>query len=163
VATDFRGLIEALADHQVAFVVIGGVALVLQGSPRSTSDLDVCYGRTPENLERLADALAPFKPRLRGAPADLPFRWDARTLRSGLNFTLTTDRGDIDLLGEVPGIGTFAQASSDADRMELFGRPVLVMSLDSLEAAKRAAGRIKDLADLAHIREIRRLRETESP
>jgi hypothetical protein len=158
VTTDFRGLIEALADHQVDFVVIGGVALVLHGSPRSTGDLDVCYGRTSENLDRLANALAGFGPRLRGAPPDLPFRLDARTLRSGLNFTLTTARGDIDLLGEVPGVGTFSQASTDADRMDLYGRQVLVMSLDSLESAKRAAGRVKDLADLAHIREIRRLR-----
>jgi hypothetical protein len=159
VATDFQKLIETLADHGVEFVIIGGVALVLQGSPRSTGDLDICYGRSPENLARLAQALDAFSPGLRGAPPGLPFRLDARTLRSGLNFTLTTESGDLDLLGEVAGVGSYSQAVRDADPMELYGRRVLVMSLDTLEIAKRAAGRIKDLSDLAHIVEIRKRRE----
>jgi hypothetical protein len=159
VATDFQILVETLVDHGVDFVIVGGVALVLHGSPRTTEDLDICYGRTPENIERLATALRGFSPTLRGAPADLPFRLDARTLRSGLNFTLSTTAGDLDLLGEVTGVGAYPQASRDADEMELYGHAVKVMSLDVLEAAKRGAGRIKDLADLAHIREIRRQRD----
>ena len=59
---DFRALIEALADQQVEFVVIGGVALVLRGSPRSTGDFDICYARAAPNLARLAAALLPFRP-----------------------------------------------------------------------------------------------------
>lgn len=93
--TDFRALIDALTGADVEFVVIGGVALVLQGAPRTTVDLDVCYSRTHANLAKLAKGLSPLQPRLRGAPQDLPFTLDARTLRSGLNFTLTTDRGDL--------------------------------------------------------------------
>ena len=69
------------------------------GSVRITLDLDICYSRATESLERLTLALAPLKPRLRGTPPDLP------TLRAGLNFTLNTDLGPIDLLGEVSGIG----------------------------------------------------------
>src|SRR5918992_1270731 len=104
---DFRRLLIALVDQDVEFVIVGGIALILQGSARLTRDLDICYARDRTNLKALAAALAPFRPRLRGAPASLPFTFDWRTLESGLNFTLTSDAGDIDLLGEIAGIGTF--------------------------------------------------------
>ncbi len=151
-------LVEALAGSEVRFVIIGGVALVLQGSSRTTQDVDVCYARDRANLERLAAALAPLHPRLRGAPPGLPFQVDARTLASGLNFTLTTDAGDFDLLGEVTGVGMYEEVARDADVMELAGCQVLVMSLSALERAKRSAGRIKDLADLEIIEGIKKLR-----
>jgi hypothetical protein len=154
--TDFRKLVETLAENEVEFVIVGGVALVLQGSPRTTVDLDICYSRNPANLERLAIALAPYQPTLRGAPPDLPFRLDADTIRTGLNFTLCTSIGDIDLMGEITGVGDYVQVAADATPMELYGYKVRVMSLNALERAKRAAGRLKDLADLAEILEIRR-------
>jgi hypothetical protein len=156
VATDFKGLIEALVGERVDFAIIGGVALVLHGSPRVTQDLDICYGRALDNLERLAAALRPFHPTLRGAPRDLPFDLDARSLSSGLNFTLASEIGDIDLLGEVPGVGSYEQVAADAVLMKVYGQPVRIMSLAALERAKRAAGRLKDLADLAEIAELRR-------
>jgi hypothetical protein len=155
--TDFRTLLEALVVGHVRFVVIGGLALVLRGGSRITVDVDVCYARDRQNLERLASALAPLRPRLRGAPPELPFLWDAQTLCSGLNFTLRTEAGDIDLFGEVPGVGDFAVASRDAETMSVYGLDVPVMSLDVLERAKRAAGRAKDLLDLAEIAELRKL------
>jgi hypothetical protein len=155
-APDFRTLVDALAANQVRYVIVGGVALVLQGSGRTTRDLDICYARDTENLAALAAALSPFRPTLRGAPADLPFRLDSPTLRSGLNFTLQSEAGDIDLLGELTGVGRYEDLAPGADVMELYGHPVRVMSLDALERAKRAVGRLKDLADLAEILEIRR-------
>ena len=94
-------LLKDLHRLDVEFVIIGGMAAVAHGSAYLTLDLDLCYSRKKENVEKLAQALASFHPRLRGAPADLPFRLDAATLRSGLNFTLTTDVGDLDILGEV--------------------------------------------------------------
>jgi len=111
VATDLRKLIEALAAASVDFVVVGGVAVVAHGHVRATLDLDVCYCRTSENLERLAGALAPLHPTLRGAPADLPFILNAETLRSGLNFMLRTDVGDLDLFGEVLGVGGYLEVA----------------------------------------------------
>lgn len=155
-ATDFRRLLDSLVEHRVEFVIIGGVALVLHGSSRVTQDLDICYSRSPENLERLATALAPFQPTLRGAPPGLPFTLDARSLQSGLNFTLSAEPGDIDILGEVPGVGGYDKVSADAVTMEVYGNRVLVMSLTALEQAKRAAGRLKDITDLAEIQDIRR-------
>ena len=157
-STDFAGLLAALADHNVEFVVVGGVALVLHGSARTTADLDICYSRDLENLERLAAALLAAHPRLRGAPAGLPFQWDARTLKSGLNFTLETDLGWIDLLGELTGLGGFEEVSRAATAMDLYGRSTLVLDLDGLERAKQAAGRLKDLGDLAEIKELKQKR-----
>lgn len=96
---------------------------------------------------------------MRGAPPELPFFFDARTPRSGLNFTLVTDFGEIDLLGEVTGIGGFTEASRDAVELTLYGHTIRVMNLDQLERAKRAAGRAKDLLDLAEIARLRAARD----
>jgi hypothetical protein len=160
VVTDFQRIVEALAKERVAFVVIGGLAMVLQGSSRTTVDLDLCYARDPENLERLATALAPLHPRLRGFAPELPFFWDAQTLRSGANFTLVTGVGDVDLLGDVPGVGGFAEVAASADELELYGVKVLVLGIDGLERAKRSAGRAKDLLDLAELAQIRARRRS---
>ena len=154
--TDVQRLLDVLRAAGVDFVVVGGVALVLRGTSRVTLDLDLCYSRDVENLRRLAAALAPYHPRLRGAPPDLPFLWDERTLRSGLNFTLTTDLGDLDILGEIAGVGGYAQVSAGASELLVGGTPIRVMDLDTPERSKRAAGRAKDLLDLAEIAEIRR-------
>ncbi len=152
---DFHGLLSTLKAHEVAFVVIGGTALVLHGSARSTQDLDICYDRERSNLLRLAEAIAPLHPRLRDAPVELPFRLDEAALRSGLNFKLTTDLGDLDLLGEVAGIGGYSVLHATATVLPLYGVTVEVMDLDSLERAKAAAGRLKDVLDIAEIRLLR--------
>jgi hypothetical protein len=99
--TDFERVLHALHDAGVEFILVGGLAAVVWGASRFTRDIELVYRRTPENLRRLADALAPFAPYPRDAPPNLPFRWDAETLQRGLNFTLSTDAGPIDLLGEV--------------------------------------------------------------
>ena len=155
-ATDFRKVIASLAGEGVDYVIIGGLALVAHGSSRVTVDLDLCYSRTPENIARLARALRPLSPRLRDFPPELPFFWDDQTLRTGLNFTLTSDAGDVDLLGEVAGVGSYAEALARSVSVSLYGFPVAILSLDALESAKRAAGRAKDLLDLGEIAVIRR-------
>lgn len=145
-------LLGRLAEHGVRFSVIGGVALIARGVQRSTEDLDVAYARDRDNLKRLVSALAPIHPRLRGVPADLPFVFDEITLRSGLNFTLDTDLGPLDLFGEVPGLGTFEHVDAASSEIEVDGVRLLALTLDGLERAKRAAGRPKDLVDLGYIR-----------
>ena len=84
---------------------------------RSTSN--VVYQRDPANLARIVQALAPIRPYLRGAPPGLPFRWDAATLRRGLNFTLTTEASDLDLLGEVVGGGTYDDLLAGSEPIDL--------------------------------------------
>jgi hypothetical protein len=102
-------ILRTLYDAHVEFIVIGGVAMYLLGSAHVTEDVDFCYSRTPENIKRLAAALEPHHPRLRGAAPDLPFRFDARTISQGTNFTLETDLGDFYFLGEVTGLGGYAE------------------------------------------------------
>jgi hypothetical protein len=94
-AVDLAQIIPTLVSGKVDFILIGGMAGILHGSARVTYDVDLVYSRTNENIERLATALAPHTPTLRDAPADLPFAWEAKTIQNGLNFTLTTDFGDI--------------------------------------------------------------------
>lgn len=153
--TFYDDLLARLSDSEVDYIVVGGVAATAHGSTRLTLDLDVLYARTPENLERIVKALHGLNPYLRGAPAGLPFRWDSRTLQSGLNFTLTTDRGDLDLLGVIAGVGSYADALGDSVEMDAFGRPLKCLSLEQLLRAKRAAGRPKDLEVIAELEEIR--------
>lgn len=86
--------------------------------------MDFCYARDAENLSRLAQALRPYNPRRRGAPEGLPLRFDEDTLRSGPNFTLTTDLEDIDLMGEVSGLGDYLAALAASTSVELYGGAV---------------------------------------
>lgn len=144
-----------LAQSEVDFVIVGGVAASLHGSAHATFDLDFCYSREPPNLERLAQALAPFHPRLRSVPAGLPFVWDAVTLRNGFHFTLASDLGDIDLLGDIPGVGGYDQVKAAAIFADLFGYHFAVLALDSLIRSKRAAGRPKDLLTLPELEALR--------
>src|SRR5690606_8571642 len=106
---NFREILPLLTRHNVRFLVIGGGAAIAHGAARLTYDVDVVYARDPENVRNLVAALGPHQPYLRGAPLGLPFRWDDRTIQAGLNFTLTTALGDLDLLGEVTGGGTYEQ------------------------------------------------------
>lgn len=153
--TDFEKALVTLADARVRFVIVGGLAVTIHGSAYVTFDLAFCYARDAENLSRLAAVLSPFNPRLRGAAAGLPFRLDGETLKRGLNFTLSTELGDLDLLGEVAGVGDYEAASAASEPVELFGRTFAVLTLDALIASKRAAGRPKDLLVLPELEALR--------
>jgi hypothetical protein len=144
-------LLGALADAGVEFILVGGVAARAHGSARITQDIDVCYARSPENLERIVRALAPFKPYLRGAPPGLPFEWSVATLKAGLNFTLTTTVDAIDLLGELTGGGRYEDLAPHSTAVPIFGRETLLLDLPWLIRVKRAAGRPKDLEVIAEL------------
>ena len=152
--TDFEKLLATLARHEVAFIVVGGAAAIAHGSARLTQDLDIVYQRSSANLDRLVSALSDLKPYLRAAPPGLPFVWNRTTLANGLNFTLATTLGDIDLLGEIPGGGTYEDLVADAIELHVFGIHCLCLSLTQLIRAKRAAGRPKDLEALAELEAI---------
>jgi hypothetical protein len=143
---DFLTPLEQLAEGGVRFVVIGGVAASLHGSNVITSDLDICYARDDENLERLARVLAGLGARLRGAPKDIRFLLDAKTLRKGDHFTFTTRMGPLDLLGTPAGMpGGYEALERGAEEFDLEGISVKVASIDDLITMKRSAGRPKDL------------------
>lgn len=149
--TDFPALIRTLAESGFEFIVVGGAAATAHGSARLTQDLDVVYRRTPENFSRLATVLAPYHPYLRGAPAGLPFRWDADTIARGLNFTLTIDLGALDLLGEITGGGRYEALLPHSVELRLFGVSCRCLDLEHLIHVKRAAGRPRDLDAVAEL------------
>jgi len=150
-AVDLAQIIPPLTTAKIDFILIGGMAAILHGSARVTFDVDLVYSRTPANIERLADALAPYKPYLREAPAGLPFEWDARTIRHGLNFTLTTELGDIDLLGDVAR-ETYQTLLPHSFEVEAFGVRFKCIDLPTLIRIKEAADRPKDREALAELR-----------
>jgi hypothetical protein len=147
---DFRptDLIGALARAAVDFVVIGGVAVVVQASPRFTRDLDISYATDAANLERLGALLVSLDAKLRRVDEDLPFVPDARTLRRTPMLTLSTRNGDLDLHVDPPGAPGYAALRRHADVIDLDGESVRVASLEDLIAMKRAAGRPQDLIDV---------------
>lgn len=158
-------VLRLLQPHEVRHIVIGGWAAIIHGNARSTNDVDLVYARDADNIHRLVEALRPWNPYLRGAPPGLPFRWDEATVRAGLNFTLTTDHGDVDLLGEVAGGGTYEQLLPYTQEATAFGITCQVVTLERLIVLKRAAGRPKDLqviAELQALLEERRQRESSS-
>ena len=154
-APQFRRLLDTLEDGGVDYIVIGGLAAIAHGSSMLTQDVDVVYRRTPENAARLANALAPLHPYLRGVPPGLPFRWDPETILSGTNFTLTTDAGALDLLGHMTGGGGYEEILPFTDALEIQGRTRNTLTLDALIRAKRAAGRPKDLQAISILEALR--------
>jgi predicted nucleotidyltransferase len=153
--TDFARLLSALDKTGVEYILIGGVAATVHGSSRLTQDVDICYARTDANVDRLVRALRPLKPYLRGAPRGLPFEWSAATLRAGLNFTLTTTAGEIDLLGEVTGGGSYNDLIRHTIEITLFTHRTRCLNLEWLIATKRAAGRPRDLEAIAELEALR--------
>lgn len=158
----FERIVELLEARGVQYVVIGGQAENLLGSARVTYDSDLCYLRTKDNLERLAAALLELKPTLRGAPPDLPFQLDARSLALGSNFTFSTIAGDLDLLGHVEPIGGYEELARSAETMDLGAFTIKVASLDDLIRIKQHVNRPKDRDSLKHLLAIKRIRDEEA-
>jgi len=152
---DFERILSGLLSAEVSFVIIGGVAATVHGSARLTSDVDIVYERSISNITQLVHALTPLKPYLRGAPPGLPFRFDVETVRRGLNFTLTTDAGPLDVLGEITGVGDYDSVLAVSEEVLLYGANYRCINLDALIISKRAAGRPKDLEAIAELELIR--------
>ena len=151
-------LLRTLVAHGVDFVVVGGIAMIYQGSARLTQDLDICFAVSQANLEVLGQAMIELGATLRGVADDVPFIPDARALRRLSIATFHTREGAIDLLRDPAGAPPYDELRRRADRVETEGMAILVASLDDLEAMKRAADRPKDRLDLEEIEVIRRLR-----
>jgi hypothetical protein len=143
----FRSL-RTLSRHRVHFVLIGGLGARLYGSPSTTNDIDICYERTPENLQRLVAALRQLDAKLRGVSEEVPFQLDAATLAAGDHFTFTTKAGGLDCLGTPAGTEGFEELRRNAKPWKAEGVQFQVASIDDLILMKRAAGRPKDLIEV---------------
>jgi hypothetical protein len=149
--TDFERLLAVLTGSNVEFVVIGGFAATAHGSAHVTVDLDIVYRRTAENIAKLAAALEPLQPYLRGAPPGLPFHFDIETIKGGLNFALRTAAGDLDVFGEATGGGTYDALLPHSEVRQLFRLECRFVNLEMLIRLKRAAGRPKDFERIAEL------------
>ena len=101
---DFERVLRSLAESNVRFVLIGGLAMIAQGTANLTRDIDCLYDRTPENIRRIVDALRGSHPKLRTPGEPVSISWDTEFFKNVLNVTLSTDLGPVDLLAEAPGV-----------------------------------------------------------
>ncbi|MEM6328905.1 MAG: hypothetical protein AAF790_01520 [Planctomycetota bacterium] len=150
---EFRKIIQTVSRGGIEGILIGGVAGALRGAHRPTRDVDLLYQRDEENYDRIVQAISPLSPYLRGAPPNLPFKFDTRTIAAGGNFTLTTSAGDLDLLATIAG-GDYDSLLPHAEVMKLFGEEIKVLDLETLIRVKRAAGRPKDFEAIAELERI---------
>lgn len=143
-------LFAALADHEVDYVLVGGLAAVLHGSPAMTNDADIVPRRDPENLGRLSGALGSLEARLRVAEAPDGVAFDAHPslLASMTMLHLTTRCGDLDLAFAPAGLDDYEALVANSVTFELADCRVRVASLADIIRSKTAAGRPKDHAVL---------------
>ena len=154
----FEEILKALVAANVRFVVIGGVAATIHGSARFTNDIDICYDTAPDNVARLAKLLLKWKAYLRGVEPGLPFILDERTFRITPVMTLTTEKGAIDVLDVVPGVGDFNAVLSESELVRIGATEFRSLTLDALIASKRAVRRPKDIEQLIELEALRELR-----
>ncbi len=148
-------VIKALSSANVEYVIVGGVAVKAHSSGYVTYDFDFCYSRSDKNLGFIVTALEKYNPRPRNFSPELPFIFDKSTLRNATNFTFETSIGDIDLLGELSGIGDFQDVLTNSENFSLYGFEVKILTLDGLIKSKSAAGRAKDLLVLPELEALR--------
>ena len=149
-------LLHRLSGGGVDYVVIGGVAVAVQGYGRATKDLDITYATDPANLEALGKVLIAAQARLRGVPEDIPFIPDGRTLKRTQLLTLDTVDGGLDLLVDPSGAAPYDAMRNRADLVEFDDIQVRIVGLKDLLAMKHAAGRPQDLADIEALEAARR-------
>ncbi|OJU98322.1 MAG: hypothetical protein BGO12_02720 [Verrucomicrobia bacterium 61-8] len=148
-------LSSRLAAHDVRFVIVGGLSVIMHGSALMTRDVDVVCSVDSENLLRIHTALEELHPVHRMTPAKLPFTRE-QALSGGLkNLYLTTDWGQLDCLGEIKGVGDYEACRRESEILEIDGCSMRVLSIDALIQAKRAMGRPRDLHAVLELEAIR--------
>jgi hypothetical protein len=151
---DLRALLALLSQAGVEYVVVGGIAIGLQGYVRATADLDIVPAPDAANLERLSTALQTAEAALALAPARRFSSREAWMLRRGRNVSVTTSHGDLDVIRILPGVPDYAALAADADRFDLDGLTVAVASRGKLIEMKQARDSEQDRADIAALRAL---------
>jgi hypothetical protein len=151
---DLRALLEVLNEHEVRFVLIGGVAVGAHGYLRTTEDLDLVPDPDPANLKLLTaalEALDSTMPTVEGRPFD-PSKDGAVILRGG-NVTADTRFGGLDVVQRLRGVPAYSVLARDAIDSDLLGIPVRVCSLGRLREMKQRLDRAQDRVDLENLPE----------
>jgi predicted nucleotidyltransferase len=149
-------MLAVLTEHGVRFVLVGGFAAVIYGSPYLTTDVDVVPEWSKENLERLSAALESMHARVWTASesAGVAFNHDAASLGGADMWNLVTDHGRLDLTFVPSGTAGYEDLSRDAVHLRILGVDVEVASLADVIRSKEAAGREKDRVVLPVLRRI---------
>jgi hypothetical protein len=142
-SADLSTLLEGLLAAEIEFVLVGGLAAVVQGAPITTLDIDIVHRRSPENVDRLLAFLASINARYRGRPGPpLP---PSRSALLGPGHSLfSTDLGPLDALGAIEDGADYEQLMPRSLAVIIAGRTAHVLSLDTIVALKRASGDPKD-------------------
>jgi hypothetical protein len=149
-------LFRVLAEHEVEYVLVGGLAGVLHGSPAMTNDADIVPSKDDDNLQRLADALRALDARIRVPdPSDgIPFDPHPALLRTMLMLNMTTRCGDLDLTFSPAALDDYDALRAGSIVFELAGVRVHVAALADIIRSKESAGRAKDHATLPILRAL---------
>ncbi len=147
--------LRILTDHDVEYVVVGGVAGVLHGSRIVTEDVDICAPLSIPNLTKLLAALGPHNPRFRMVPDKRPLPPDPSLLSSYRNLYLISDLGQIDILSEIAGVGGYEEVYARTITVNLEGFSCRVLDLDTLILAKEALNSPKDREAVTELKAIR--------
>ena len=131
--------------------------MIAQGVSNLTSDIDCFYSRSPENIERIVQALRAIHPKLRTPREPVPILWEAEFFKNVFNVTLSTDMGPVDLLAEAPGVDSFEELWTRSQEMHLFGMPVRVAAVDDLLKMKSATGRPKDTQHAMQLQALKKI------
>ncbi len=158
-ANQFLRQLEILARHRVDFIVIGGVAAVLEGAPISTFDLDIVFDATPENRARLLAALQELNARYKD-PAGRHFVPDAEKLEKMRMHLLHTDLGSLDVLARTGAGHGYRDLLDGTIEHELSGFKIRALNLEMVIATKEQANRPKDRIALMYLRQIQAMRDS---
>ena len=153
-AQEDKALLARLHQHNVEFVLIGGVCSVMHGSGLLTVDLDVCCRFNTTNLRRLESALHDLHPYHRLTPNKLPLVITEELCSRLKNLYLQTDLGKIDCLGEVMGVGDYEAALKRSIEFKMSFGPIRMFDLETLITSKEATGREKDKYALPVLRAL---------
>lgn len=158
--TGVKKILQMLSQAEVNFVLIGAYAAVAQGSQLRTEDLDICHERTPANYKRLMKVLGSLHARPIGIPDSLKVPFDESSLAQGTNFTLITDEGRLDLMGELSGVGGYRELLPNSRMVEYLGIACRVAGLEQIIRSKEAANRPKDQLALPELRALLELQKS---
>jgi hypothetical protein len=158
---DPEGIVRAMDRRGVRYVLVGGFAAVIHGSPYITTDLDIVPQLEAANLGRLSQALRDLHARMwtSSEPEGLAFEHDATSLARVETWNLITDHGRLDITFRPSGTAGFDDLARDAVRLTILGIEVSVASLADVIRSKEAAGRDKDRLVLPTLRQL--LEETD--